>query len=404
MNQGLCPYCGNVRRLTAEHVLPRAIGGNLLGAPTVSGLAPGNPFKLGVCAKCNAACGTWIDGMFTRSWPLHSARYSAALHHIDLEHGAVPLCYLGKTDLRADELEADLWMGPAGDAVYHLHEPYPREHVTVGVPHWIDRDRLDRGIVLAYGRASNPQWHPVVVRSIANEFEDTPIFWLNAVVTDPDTGERRTGSVPDKYLPLARLVHGSINREGHHGHELEIVRDINCGHRFLVKLALGFGALFLDRSFWTSSDADELRSCLWNRDIESWPDGLIGTPFFLNVDDVLDRLTNWRGCHFLMLHRHEHGVALTVKLYGHYYGSFRVATSRYGFEQLGSPQVIWIVAPGLRQFAGPMSLDEYTVAYLQPSTRDRLAHLRATLDAAPTLPPFDLMLKEQTALLHIGVR
>jgi hypothetical protein len=78
-----------------------------------------------------------------------------------------------------------------------------------------------------------------------------------------------------------------------------------------------------------------------------------------------------------------------------------VATADYSFRRLGSPEVIWVVAPGLRLFAGPMSLYDYTTAYLHPSAQDRLALLRARLDAAPTLPPFDLPPHVAGALVQI---
>jgi hypothetical protein len=66
--------------------------------------------------------------------------------------------------------------------------------------------------------------------------------------------------------------------DGDRGQELEIVRDTSCGHRFLVKLAIGFGALFLNECFRTSPDADVLRSCLWNKDPSRGP-MLFGSPF-----------------------------------------------------------------------------------------------------------------------------
>ena len=57
------PYCGKVRALTDEHVLPRSIGGNLIGTPTASGLSSVNPFKVGVCCRCNSLCGTWTQAL-----------------------------------------------------------------------------------------------------------------------------------------------------------------------------------------------------------------------------------------------------------------------------------------------------------------------------------------------------
>jgi F0F1-type ATP synthase membrane subunit c/vacuolar-type H+-ATPase subunit K len=64
---------------------------------------------------------------------------------------------------------------------------------------------------------------------------------------------------------------------------------------FPVKLALGMGSIFLDASFVTSSDAELLRKCLWNRSPPTWPERLLGSPFFSPLDKTFDRLTDWRG-------------------------------------------------------------------------------------------------------------
>lgn len=388
---GFCPYCGQIRVLTDEHVLPSAIGGNVRGTPSANGIVSGNPFKLKVCGRCNSTCGTWVDGMFTRSWLLHSARFMASRHHIDLEHGIAPLLFMGRTEFVAPGLECDLWLGPTGDAVYHLHEPYPRDHPTVGIPHWVDRTTLDRGVACVYVRASNPQWHPVIGRSIADAFKGAPIVWRNATVIDARTGELRTSTVPAKYASLAETIHQAVFVERQTAHRVGYQQDTACGHRFLVKLGLGFGALFLDPSYATSADASTMRSLLWARETESWPDGTTGTPFFSPIDEPFDHLTDWRGCHMLMLLQHDRGIGLGVKLYGRYDAALTIASSDFGFfDRFAAPEAMWIVAPGLRLFAGPMSLEEYTVARLQPNPCDRLALLRDALDSTSVLPPFDL--------------
>jgi hypothetical protein len=57
----LCPYCGKTKpteEFTDEHVVPAAVGGNLM---------PTNPFLLRACRRCNTACGRHVDGPFIRS-------------------------------------------------------------------------------------------------------------------------------------------------------------------------------------------------------------------------------------------------------------------------------------------------------------------------------------------------
>lgn len=329
--------------------------------------------------------------MFTRSWPLHAAKYAAAMHRADLANGAVPLCFLGKTRLGSQHIDCDLWLGPTGDTVYHLHPPFSTDYVTVGIPHWIDRSKIDLGIVLVYIRASNPEWHGLIQRSINDEFEDIPIYWMNARGLDGNPVIlSRHGEMPEKYKSLVQALNKRGFVEGNSSYDLEYAHDIHCGHRFLVKLALGMGSIFLDPSFVTSSDADLLRTCLWNRSSPTWPDGLLGSPFFSPMNKTFDRLTDWKGCHLVMMHEHEGGVALMVKLYGKYGGSFKVSSMPCGFERHGSPQMIWMVSPGLRLYEGPLSLDEYTDAFLYPSDTDRLCFLRKTIDSAPELPDFDL--------------
>jgi len=58
-----CVYCNTEKQedeLSQEHVIPRAIGGNL---------TPINPFSLNnVCRHCNSLCGAYIDGPFIKNW------------------------------------------------------------------------------------------------------------------------------------------------------------------------------------------------------------------------------------------------------------------------------------------------------------------------------------------------
>lgn len=52
-----CLYCGNEKNeedFSQEHVIPKALGGNL---------TPDNPFTIhNVCRRCNSVAGAFIDG------------------------------------------------------------------------------------------------------------------------------------------------------------------------------------------------------------------------------------------------------------------------------------------------------------------------------------------------------
>src|SRR4051812_6599767 len=116
----ICPYCGRDKPLdemTIEHVLPRALGGNV---------EPSNPFQCKACKTCNNDCGQWIDGRFVRSWVIHNWRAESSRRAYDPSANPVlPLAYLGRLPdwPSPDGSVADLWLGPAGELCYHFHQP-----------------------------------------------------------------------------------------------------------------------------------------------------------------------------------------------------------------------------------------------------------------------------------------
>lgn len=104
--RGPCRICGEVRPLTAEHVIPKSAGND---QPTrvhtlrsvVAGLVSGERFQAGLvrrtlCARCNSRAGAWYVPAFARwtlqAWEYHS-RVTASVASVALPFvvSALPL-------------------------------------------------------------------------------------------------------------------------------------------------------------------------------------------------------------------------------------------------------------------------------------------------------------------------
>lgn len=121
-----CVYCANPPdktkgdTWTVEHVLPEAIGGDLID---------GEPFELpDVCSYCNNRFGQWVDGPYIRSFITNEQRVSIFWRYVDLaQTPIIPFLYRGQSSevsLPSDYV-CDVWLGPGGDQVFHVHHPYP---------------------------------------------------------------------------------------------------------------------------------------------------------------------------------------------------------------------------------------------------------------------------------------
>ncbi|SHE31194.1 HNH endonuclease [Desulforamulus putei DSM 12395] len=171
----LCVYCGQEKpaeQFSREHVIPRAIGGNL---------RPYNPFTLNqVCKRCNSICGTYIDGPFVKNWLTQNYRAEIAKKYVNINSNPIlPLIYFGPVNgLVYKEKICELWLGPTGDTIYHFHEPYPEEPDVppmVGIPTYARTDQIDHGFAFLFVRSNNPVWHPTILHSFNEQFKQSVI-------------------------------------------------------------------------------------------------------------------------------------------------------------------------------------------------------------------------------------
>jgi hypothetical protein len=382
----ICPYCGQDKEdgeMTDEHVLPDALGGNL---------EPTNPFKIRVCERCNRVCGKYVDGPFIRSWFIHNARAFGASRFIDLAaEPTLPLVIMGPLgDWKETDLTCDVWLGPTGDHVYHFHKPYDASPAIIGRPPHLRQREMDKGVVLTLLVGTNPVWHPTIFRSIRNAFaDDTPIYYLN--VGKDGIGPPYPSIQDQEHQRLADWV---LALPADRNRTFTPPIDPDCGDRFLMKAGLGLGAKLFGDRYVESEDARILRTALWEPDRSKWDPRTLGTAFFQQADPRFVDGLNWEGCHAIVLVGLGQHLGLTVNFYGRHNASVAVSSDPTIWSTVvGREGLMWIVAPGLRTFAGPMTIGDYVgerhnlkLRGVEP--QGPLKDLHARLAAIPPLPQY----------------
>src|SRR5262249_27724892 len=117
--------------------------------------------------------------------------------------------------------------------------------------------------------SNNPVWWPVIFNSVVQQFPSAQLFLGNlpgaveamapVLETLPEFSPIRAdlGDLHKKLKASKGVEHKTTGRV-----------SIDYGSRFLAKLALGLGGIFLDPSFRRSESADLLRKFLWTRKLE----------------------------------------------------------------------------------------------------------------------------------------
>lgn len=379
----ICAYCGREKHdLTGEHVLPKAIGG---------ALEPVNPFKLDrVCERCNTVCGKYVDGPFIRSWFLQNLRARDALKFVDLSrHPVLPLSYTGiLKDLSTDDEVCENWLGPAGDSIYHFHPPYPEVPELppmIGPPIAAHSQDVKHEYVFIFVVATNPDWHPTIMKSFVEHFRGAVLFLGNGPCPSGGAFSEIPEELRDKHELLKSYVHKK--------HKITFPIGKHYGDRFAVKLALGMGALFLGDEFITSSEADELRSFLWGKTDKDRKNATVrGTPFLSETLKGLKRSLAWEGAHtVLIMPAKGRSLALSAFLYAEQSCLVQITEDRKHWEgRIPREGHVFIVVPGLRKCVGPVSVPAYIAHRLGYSSDEELSALARELERYKKIPPFHI--------------
>ncbi len=380
----VCVYCNREKpddELSQEHVIPRAIGGNL---------NPVNPFSLdNVCRRCNSLCGTYIDGPFIKSWVTQNYRTETILKYADITKDPIlPLRYMGPCeDIEFKDNVCELWLGPTGDTIYHFHKPYPEEPDVapmVGVPIFANRDKIDPGFAFLFIRSNNPVWHKTIVYSFVTQFKNSVLYLGNG----PTPKGGRFSDIPMELQELYML----LQRMSGQTHKASVKIGIHYGDRFLAKVALGVGALILNQDFLSSDSAQQLRRFMWTKDAEERNKLPIrGTGFFGAIDDGLKQILNWPGGHIITLIR----TGKTLNLYASFYETqsavIRVSSDIKHWDGVVNEGLVFVIAPGLQRFVGPKNIATYIAHKFEPDLKDPdFIRLEKEMNSVKEIPPYDV--------------
>jgi hypothetical protein len=383
----ICIYCNKEKQdsdFSQEHVLPRALGG---------AIQPINPFSTTlVCARCNTISGFFIDAPFAKSWFINNYRADNAKRFIKLLPSTIlPLVYFGIIDeLKFEDKICEFYLGPTGDRIYHFHVPYPEEidsPTMIGVPPHIRTKEIDYGFTFLFLRSNNPEWIPAVFNSVVDNFKKSKLYFGNGPT--PKIKGVNFLDIPEDLKVLHQCMRSMNGKE----HKNSFKVDIDIGNRFMAKLALGLGCLFLKDEFKASPDAALLRKYVWTKNFKERREfpihgtGLLkGEERMTNVNELL----KWEGAHILYLMQIGESLALYANFYGRNGAVIQITENRNHWRGLIDREIIYIVIPERQKCVGPITLEDYIGHKYSEFKNEQLTELENELATIEPLPPFEL--------------
>lgn len=379
-----CLYCGNEKGeedFSQEHIIPRAIGGNL---------TPDNPFTIqNVCRKCNSLAGTFIDGPFIKSWITQNYRAEVIMKYANISSRPIlPLRYMGVIrELQYESKICEFWLGPTGDSIYHFHDPYPEEADVppmVGIPTYARRNEIDNGFAFLFIRSNNPAWHPTIGCSFFEQFRKSTLYLGNG----PTPQGGAFSDIPDELA----VLHGRLQSMSGQTHNINTVFGVHYGDRFLAKIALGIGSLLLKESFITSHSADLLRRFMWSKNAELRSEIPIpGSSFFGEKIGTLNNIMNWPGGHLLHISQVANQLMLYVSFYDIQKAVIRISSEPEQWDGVVNEGLIYVIAPGLQKYVGPKNIGSFIAHKFESDCSDPdLTELEAEMGQYNQMPPFDI--------------
>lgn len=381
----ICSYCGKEKKLdklTQEHVVPKAIGGNLL---------PKNPFLLNnVCKRCNNIAGTYIDGPFIKSWFTQNNRTEICYRYTDISKNPIlPLRYMGICeDLNYEGKICELWLGPTGDTIYHFHLPYPDEldiSPMIGIPTYARKNKIDHGFAFLFVRSNNPIWHPTIFYSFNNQFKNSIVYLGNG----PTPKGGRFSDVPTELEGIHKKL---LSMRGKM-HSANFSIGMDYGDRFLAKLGLGIGCILLNDSFAISKSANLLRKFMWTKNSKERENIPIHGSNFTNMrDERLKNILTISNGHLIALTVFSNCLYMFTSFYGNQNAGILISSEPEHWEgKIQREGIVYVIAPGLQKCVGPKDLVTFIVHKVESDYLDNeLSELEGEMNKVITLPPYDI--------------
>ncbi|MCF8276772.1 MAG: HNH endonuclease [Flavobacteriales bacterium] len=350
-----CLYCGKTKESSAftsrEHVIPKTLDGNFNGR---------NPFIIStVCNTCNHTAGEYVDLPFAKSWYLSNDKADSYTQYYPITATTkIPLRYMGElSNIEFQGYVCEFWFGPAGDTIYHFHKPHPKPIAKLGVSRMkIHQKKIDPGFVFLFFSSDNPEWQRVTFNSTRSHFRDIDI---HAPQVQNERDMMLFRQIPRERLLLSEKLWAMIGQQ----HSIDTIIDLVAEQRFMCKLALGLGDLFLKPSFAQSEQAALLRCGMWERNLQKAESlDIRGIGFFdtRNADNQLHNMLSWPYGHVIGL------VAIPnagVMLYSTFYGVHNSTTWLSLDQEHWKPElghgIFYLMVPYQKTCIGPFRYEDY---------------------------------------------
>jgi len=353
----ICAYCGRSEeellelddvkyKFTKEHVLPRSLVGSL----------ENNIFTLqNVCGVCNNLAGSFIDAPAVRSWFMHMNKaFYDRDHAVITPETILPLVYMGESStLKHGDKICDLWIGPTGDSIYHFHLPYPEKKgypSVVGIPPYLNKKEVDKGFAIIFVVSNNPEWHPTIFWSFIKKFKGSVLYLGN--------GDRPAGNVFSSIPEELSELHAKLLI-----HETQSVNNFITPfseNRFLAKVAIGVGTIFLGETFAKSESASNLRRYMWAKTNEE-RNGikLHGTNFYdpgKKKETELVEFFGWEAGHLIAIINMHDYVSITITLFNKITASIRIDKGHpEDYNDILDHGICIAIAPAVKKSVGPFN-------------------------------------------------
>lgn len=240
-----CIYClATDRKFSLEHIWPDKLGGNLCRSLVTND----------VCEKCNNVCGLFVDAQFIKSFFI--------ITELGARKGT--FSYLNRLNIPSvDGNVCDVWLSKG--AVIFQWFPEDEKFVSYSGGNPIKTKRSRAYLYLDASVGSEEGNH--LIHKFYMQFSKATCIAGNF---QPDTSEfpkilhvDQAESYRLEQEAIYHYIRGKTNSS-----TLDIKGTLQLGfeERFMAKLSLGFGYIYLGNSFLDSDTAVNLREFLWKKD------------------------------------------------------------------------------------------------------------------------------------------
>jgi len=350
-----CLYCTeekDISEFSLEHIFPDSLGGTRFS----------ELFKTrNVCARCNSISGLFIDGPFIKNFFSQNDKAQAALRFIDLKKPSpLPMQYMGglKNIEVSNTKVCEFWFGPHGGLVYHVRNKADKKWDCMIGGNPIGKKK-DNGSVYIYAQNANEYWVAVLLLSCLDTFDGARLISGNIDLPPVPEGEKPYFDTPNeeeqKMLEQIRRLQGVV-------HNGNFPVQVGFEQRFVAKLALGLGVNLFGEKFLASSYSTSLRNAMWEKDLEKRQGFGVQFYKYFTDDNSLADLFAIDGAHTILFYPQEEKLFLMAFIYGRKMLMIPLAIEKSIWEPNIKEGYIYVAAPQVDKFIGPISVSEY-VAY-----------------------------------------